>query len=257
MRVWRRSAAIAAMIGALCTVTSAHAQEDDAFEDEDSFGYGFELSGAAQFPVAAGFQGAIELPGRLQLYAGGGVVPSQFQSAVNRAFVSMDAYDPRIGDFVMQHIGDTRVLRAGGGWRPFAHHGFFFQAGYTQLRVTGSVDGQELISGFTEASGSSTTAAQTAFLSQLSLPSVSLTSTLHMAEAQAGWEWSLDSFFLRASVGGAMTFSASSELSFVYEDGTKSDLGPLGKLAEGYLNSALVKYARTPFVGLQLGYRVF
>lgn len=242
MRLGRAGAAVAAAVVSF-SGAAAHA----AGEGPDVH---LGVSAGAQFPVSADVQVNVELPGRLRVYGGAGLVPSQFTGAVNRAFVSFGAYRPEIGNFVLGHINDTRVLHAGVGWRPFSRAGFFVQGGYTQVLFSASVSGEELISSFAPLSVRSSPL-------QVSVPSVGLTTALNMAELQVGWEWSLGPVFLRGSLGGDFTLQSDSQVYFLDAQGHHQGAGPLGSSVAESIDQALERYAKTPFIGLQLGYRIF
>lgn len=235
-------AAVAAVVVSLSVGTAGAA--------EQAPGVHLGLSAGAQFPVSADVQLEIEGPGRLRIYGGAGLVPSQFLDAVNRAFVSFGAYRPELGNFVLGHVEDTRVLHAGAGWRPFSRSGFFLQGGYTQVLFSASASGQELISSFAPSSVKASAL-------RISVPSVGVTTSLDMAELQAGWEWSLGPMFLRGSVGGDVALRSRTQVYLLGAEGEHQGAGPLGDVAADAIDQALERYARAPFVGFQLGFRLF
>lgn len=218
---------------------------DDVVHDEVHLG----VSAGARFPMSAVAALHLEMPGRLRLSAGMGAVPSQFLGAINDALVSFEAYRPEVGDFALRTIRDTRVLQAGVAWRPVPRSGFFVEGGYSLVTVNAAVDSSEIVSGYAspQPSGAAGTPAS----------ELTMRTSLHMVSFEGGWHWNIGHSFIRASVGGAFTASSQSELQFTDPDGSTSDLGPVGSLAESYVERALEKHAHTPFAGVQLGYRFF
>lgn len=237
----RKSWRLAAVVCVALAGGAARAQEDS--------GWGLGVAGAAHFPISTGVQVELDFPFRLRLIGGYGVVPKTFQNAVNQALVALDAYQGDVGDLVLESIESTSVRRIGLGMRPFRYAGFYVEAMYSNVTLQGSIPLAELVAPLYRGA--------VLPVDDQGKPGLRLRATLHMVHPQLGWEWSIWRFYLRATVGAALTVAAQSDLTAVEEDGTEHDAGPFDDVVEGYVNAGLRHRAHVPTGSFVVGFHFF
>src|SRR5262249_22675712 len=118
----------------------------------------------------------------------------------------VDAPDGGHPATVMLHaaLRDTLVWRTHLGVKPWRTHGFYAGAGYGLFAFGGSITTGDVVSALVG--------------KQLpdglgSIPLVHISSTLHMLDVEAGWEWRVAARFkLRMAVAAATTLAASSSI---------------------------------------------
>jgi hypothetical protein len=204
---------------------------------------------ATEFPISMGGYLGVELPGRLLLQAGAGVMPSPYTSAVNGVLSGVGVYDKTVGDLIQSSISNSFVLRLSGGWRPFPDHGLEILAGYTLMTLGGSTTEGDVINAALAEAGSSQ---RVQAGSGMTIP---LSATLHNVHVTLGWRWLLagDHVVIRASLSYLQCLAANVGVS----------LPSQGQAMEAAVNQQLnaavapyfTQYVKTPLVGLSAGYR--
>jgi hypothetical protein len=204
---------------------------------------------ATEFPISMGGYLGAELPGRLLLQVGAGVMPGAYSGAINGVLTSVGAYDGTVGTFIQNALSNAFVLRLSGGWRPFADHGFEILAGYTLMTLGGSTtEGDVIYAVLTEAGASQRVTAGSG-------ATIPLSATLHNVHVTLGWRWLLadDHLVIRASLSYLQCLAADVGVS----------LPSQGQAMETAVNQQLnalvapyfTQYVKTPLVGLSAGYR--
>lgn len=210
-------------------------------------GFHLAVEGQTDFPIDVGGGLAMELPGRLQLSGDVGVLPGAYVDAANSAFENANLYDARTGVLVREALRNSVVYRAHAGWRPFAGSGFFLQGGYGVAQVGGAVNAGDVsrATGYPIPPGVGGVAA------------LDIASTIQLVDAQLGWRWMLDRFFIRAALGGAHAVGSQTDLS-IRDGGPLNALAaPLEKAGASLLDQKVQQYGDTVELTLGLGYQAF
>jgi len=79
----------------------------------------FDLGFGTELPISLGGVGTLELPGRILLQLGLGFMPHGYAYAIDGALTSLGAYDQTVSQLIRNSLGNSFVLRASAGWRPF------------------------------------------------------------------------------------------------------------------------------------------
>jgi hypothetical protein len=208
-----------------------------------------DLGVETELPIAVGAYLGAELPGRILLQAGAGVMPGPYMSAINGVLTSAGAYDATVGNLLQDAITNSFVLRLSAGWRPFPDHGFEILGGYTLLTLGGTAAEGDLVNAVLSEVHA---AAQVPGGSSATIP---LSATLHNVHVTLGWRWLLasDHLVIRASLSYLQCLAASTSASV-------PGLGPAMQSAVSQQVDALVSpyftsYVKMPLAGLSAGYR--
>ncbi|MEZ4297074.1 MAG: hypothetical protein R3B70_19065 [Polyangiaceae bacterium] len=241
----------AAATALLVIAAPAEARADDsppASSGDEGFG-GFHLAADAQtsFPLDVSLRVQGEAPFGLRLSTSVGVLPGPYVDAINAFLVEVNAYDQNTADLVKTALEASLTWRTHLGYRPFADRGFYFEAGYGLVALGGGASAGELVAGVT---GKELPPNQ----SRLNFD---VQSTLHMADVEIGWEWTVfEHLHIRAAIGGAFTFAAKTTV--------KNDAGASGRAIESfeegsasYLDSLYTSYVFTPVATLGIGGQAF
>ncbi len=211
--------------------------------------FGIALGG--QFPVSASAEAQLELPGRLHLTAGGGVIPGPYQRLVNQAAIELGAWPAELGTFAVDHVRQTTVLTGGLGWRPFpGRGGFFVELNAAHIELSVSAYTAEVMSTF--APGASLELSDGA----RRVEQLNLDLSMDLVGGQLGWMWDFEPVFVRAGIGGLAVLRASVRPSVDWSDGANTRLGLLEEVAEDW-TSLFLRNVKVPTASLTLGLRIF
>jgi hypothetical protein len=205
-----------------------------------------------EFPISVGGVVTAELPHRVLLQLGLGFMPHGYAYAIDDALTAVGAYDKTISGLIRNALGNSFVLRAGAGWRPFTDHGFEIMGGYTLMTLGGETTAADVINAVLAEGGSSQR------VSTATTMDIPVSATLHNFHVSLGWRWLMadDHMVIRASLSylqcvasnvGVNLASAGSQAAAMQgavNDGLNSFLGP-------YFRT----YAKAPTVGLSAAYR--
>jgi hypothetical protein len=211
--------------------------------------FAIDLGVATEFPISMGGYLGAELPGRILLQVGAGVMPSPYTSAVNGVLTGVGAYDANVGNFIQNAISNSFVLRLSGGWRPFTNHGLELLGGYTLMTLGGSAAEGDIVNAVLMESGSSQ---RVAAGSGAMIP---ISATLHNVHATIGWRWLManDHLVLRASLSYMQCVAANVGVT------VPGQSAAMETAVSGAINAAvspyLTSYVKTPLVGLSAAYR--
>ncbi|MFP6686121.1 MAG: hypothetical protein VB934_15495 [Polyangiaceae bacterium] len=205
----------------------------------------FDIEAATQAPLAIGGQVTLELPGRLLLHGGVGMMPSAYGSLVHSVIEGTDA-DSDATTVAAMLLENALVLRMAAGWRPFSGSGFELYAGYTRLELDATASTAQIRS---LANGALPSQAETL----LGTTGVGLHSTLHNVQVALGWRWvALDHLVLRANLGYLKTLDASSEVTIEQQP----ELATTATSAVApVLDELYAKHVQLPVLSLSAGYR--
>lgn len=204
---------------------------------------------ATEFPIAMGGYVGAELPGRILLQVGAGVMPSPYTSAVNGVLMGAGAYDSTIGNFIQNAISNSFVLRLSAGWRPFRGHGFEMLGGYTLLTLGGNATEGDIINAVL------TEAHATERVMSGSGATIPLSATMHNVHVTLGWRWLLasDHVVVRASVSYLQCVAAS--LNATLPSSSQSMQTAVNQDLNNLVAPYFTSYVKTPLVGLSAAYR--
>lgn len=205
-----------------------------------------------EFPIDLGVHGVVEGPGGLRLTTSLGYMPGVYVDAINATLIAFKAYDDTTADLIRATLDSSLVWKAHLGWRPFRRHGFTVEAGYRLVTMGGGLGTEDLIAAVT----GSTPPSQTEDVGL----EYNVSSTLHMADAELGWEWRLGGrLWLRAAVGGAFTFAATTTMGPKTQPRTprgKEAVAKLGADGSAFLDNIYTSFVMSPVVNLLCVYEL-
>lgn len=244
LRSWPRVAAVILLAAAVIAGLPGEALAQGAAEPDE-----WHFAGDVQtdFPVDVAFRMQLEMPFRVRLATSIGVMPGPYVDAINTFLVGVNAYDADTAALVKTALDASLVWRTHAGYRPLRDHGLYLEAGYGLVTLGGGASAAELVAGVT---------GRTLPPSQGKL-NFNVRSTLHMADVEIGWEWTIVKYLhVRAAAGGAFTFAAQTVV--------KNDSDLSGRAMESfeegsasYLDSLYRSYVFTPVVTLGVGGQAF
>jgi len=208
-----------------------------------------DLGLVTEFPLHVGAEAAVEGPHRLDLFQEMGVLPGPYLSAINGVLVGLEAYDDSTARIIEATLASSLVWRTHLGWRPWAHRGFYAEAGYGLVTLGGNLTSQELLLAVTGRAPAETRSGQPV--------AFSATATLHMIDLVAGWEWPMlrDHLVVRASVGFAGTVASTTALSPDFTPNRPMAVAQLVGAGEAYLDDIFTRYVFMPTFALGVSWR--
>jgi hypothetical protein len=194
----------------------------------------------------------LEGPLRLRLNTSIGFLPPFYVDLINAVVVGVGGYNEQTAELIKMALSSSLVWRTHLGWRPFARHGFYFEAGYTLVSLGGGVGGEELIAVVT-----GKPAPQSSTNSSLNY---SVHSTLHILDIELGWEWILwKHLTLRAGLGFAATIASKTSVQpqFSPRPISANAIKQFSDQSAEYLDTLYKTYVFTPVISIAVGYRFF
>lgn len=212
----------------------------------------FDLGFGTELPISVGGVATAELPGRLLLQVGLGFMPHGYANAIDGFLTSVGAYDQTVSNIVRGSLGSSFVLRASGGWRPFAGHGLEIMGGYTLMTLGGQTTAAEVINAVLAEGGYGQR-----------VPSglnadIPLSATLHNVHVSLGWRWLMadEHLVVRASVSYIQCVAADVGVNLAGLGGQAAAMeSTVNQGLNGFLNPYFTRYAKAPTVGLSAAYR--
>lgn len=200
-------------------------------------------------PLMLSLRGDVELPGRLRVMAAGGFAPTAYVNVINNV-LSAGGGGQSGGGLYGIHVDSASAWRVHAGWRPFAGAGLVLMGGYGRLDLAGSASARDVItsvtgvappSGIPEANGM-----------------YDVTSTLHMLDAELGWEFLLfdDHLVIQTAVGVGATMAAHTTITPRFASTTPGAAAARTQ-AQNHVDDTLRSYGVVPTISLSLGYRFF
>lgn len=237
-----RSLPALVLAAVLCAGATAQARED---RDSGST-WRLSLEANTDFPLNVGARVGAELPGRLRLSTSVGWLPRAYLQGINDVAVDTELYDRRTADLIEDGLQGAIVWRTHVGWRPFSGSGFYIDGGYGLVTLGGASRPGEVLTALLGVAPP--------FIEDFANQLFEVRSTVHMVDAELGWQWYPgERLTVRAALGGAFTFAASSSIE------PESDVGavllePFTALAESKLNRTYKDYVHLPTLSLSVGY---
>lgn len=233
--------AATALFGALALATSRAEAADDAPPVQAAFTLGTE------FPIDVEVAARVELPHRIRLTVGAGLMPGPYSSAINGFLEGVGAYDEATADLVASTLSSSFVLRAHGGFRFFPEHGFYADGGYRLVTLGGSSEAAAIVA---VATGQPVPAGEEE-------RPVDVASTLHMIDLELGWELHpIDHLIVRPSVGGAFTVGASTTIEPQFDARARRLVEGFARYGEDFLDDTYTSYVFSPVLGIAVGYEL-
>lgn len=205
-----------------------------------------QLAANTDAPLAVGGRVDAELPGRIRLMASGGFAPRAYVNVMNNLLSASDGQSG--GGFYGITIESASAWRVHAGWRPFA--GLLVMGGYGRVDLAGSASARTLITSVTGVAPPA------------SVPEANgvydVSSTLHMLDAELGWEFTLfdDRLVIQTAVGVGVTMAAATTITPRFAS-TTPGAAAARTSAESMVNDSLRAWGVVPSMSLSLGYRFF
>jgi hypothetical protein len=207
------------------------------------------VSATTSVPLAFGGQLAVR-SGPWRASGSLGILPGAYVDLINAAAVANGSYDQDTADLIRNTLSRSAVLELTGGVSLFGT-GFFVDAGYAAVVFGGGVT-----------AGSSLAVALEIDTDLIELPAglgetvlFEVDSTLHLARAEAGYEfWAGPGWVIRAAIGVATTFASSTTV----EGRSTARLlsgTPFTTEAARRLDEIYQENVHTPLLSLALGRR--
>lgn len=212
----------------------------------------FDLGFGTEAPISVGGVATLEVPGRILFQLGLGFMPHGYVNAVDGFLTAVKAYDANVSGLVRSSLGNSFVLRASGGFRPFPSAGLEIMGGYTLMTMGGSATAADLINAVLIESGS----AQRVPTGGALAAEIPLNATLHNVHVSLGWRWLManDHLVIRASISYLQTLASN-----VGVDLSNTQAASQQVAVNDALNAAVgpyfTKYAKAPTLGLSAAYR--
>jgi hypothetical protein len=211
-----------------------------------------DLTAGTQFPASVGAMTSFELPYRILLQLDLGFMPEPYAATINDFLKAIGTYDETVSQLISAALGNSFVMRAAAGFRPFERHGFEVLAGYTLVTLGGSLSGAEVLQTLLQEKGSASR-----------IPSdagnqIPLRATLHSFQISLGWRWLFldDRLVLRASLSYLQCVAASTNISFSStRPAEQAAEAKINQEIDGYLTPYFTTYIKAPVAGLSFGYR--
>jgi hypothetical protein len=210
-----------------------------------------DVGASTDFPIAMGGLVTAELPGRILLQLGLGFMPQPYAYSIDSFLVAVHAYDTNVSQLIRSALGNSFVLNASGGWRPFRDHGLELYGGYTMITLGGAASPVDVINTVLAESGSSERVSG-------SYPNVGLGVTMHSVRATIGWRWLLanDHLVIRAALSYLQCLAANASVSVPEGTGTQMAAATgVSQALSGFVGPFLTGYVKAPVASLSASYR--
>lgn len=243
---------VASSVTVAQAATPASGQETPTGQKGKPRDYHFDLGVGTEVPISVGGILTAELPHRFLLQLGVGVMPQAYSDTIDGLLLSAGAYDAVVSQVVRGSLGNSAVVRASLGGRPFADHGFEILGGYTLITGGGSVATADMLNAILLESGAT-------FQAPAGLAAeIPLGATLHNFHASLGWRWLLadDRLVIRASLSYIQTVASRIDVKI---PASATELTPyqgmINEQVNAYLGPFFSKYAKAPTLGLSAAVR--
>lgn len=216
-----------------------------ASADERRFRPRVEAALGSTLPLSVGIAGHVELPYRLLLALEVGWVQPGYVALANDVVVAAGGYDRATARIVQAALADSVLLRASGGWRPFARAGFEVFAGYTLALLGGGRSTAEMIESLSDP------------LREYAVVEVPGGAAVHAFHVGAGWRFDVgERLTLRVSLAYLQAFAASVDVqALAQRPGTEAFVDEAASTAEKHLEHSLVTWLKAPALGVFVAWR--
>lgn len=207
------------------------------------------LEALTDFPLQIGGKIWLETPGRIRLSSSLGYLPGFYVDAINGILVGVGAYGQNTADMIRSSLKSSLIFRTHLGWRPIKRRGFYFEVGYTLATLGGGATTSDVVVLFTG----------------LPLPlsgdgnkDYTLTSMVHMIDAEVGWMWlPWRGLTLRAAIGFAGTVAAKSKIERADQQPMNAVEDMFARSGEEKLDKTYTSYVFAPTFTFAIGWRFF
>jgi hypothetical protein len=196
--------------------------------------------------VDLGVHGLVELPGRLRIATGLGVMPGFYVDLINEVAEGFGWYGPEDAALIRAALDQSLIWRTTVGWRPFRKIGWYVSAGYTLAALGGSTSIEEIAVEAGVQPGADHAPDR----------EYDLAATVHFATFETGYEWFFTrNFYFLGGVGFMATFAASTSMEPKFQPLAPRINAEFRNRVETYLQDLFTSYVHTPTVTLAVGYR--
>jgi hypothetical protein len=123
----------------------ARVEEDKTTEDaKTSEEWMVAVEAFTRVPLDMGIQAGVEFPFGLRLSTGYGWVPTPYRDFLTQSLADSAGAGNNTATVLREGLQSGRTLRLQAGIRPFRDLGLYFDAGFTNLSLEGSIDGSTL-----------------------------------------------------------------------------------------------------------------
>ena len=222
---------------------AGHADPGDWVE---GWRFGAELG--TDFPIQVGASFHVEMPSRFRIHTSLGAMPGPYLDAINGLAISVGWYDELTADLIKAALKNSLIWRLRLGWRPWEQQGFYFGAGYTLGALGGGLSGAEVMATVTGIDLDDEAGGQRSF---------DVKSTVHMVDAEVGWEWVVwKGLLIRTALGGAFTVGSKTviEPTWTPVPRAKASVDELSRAGEAYLDETYRAYVHSATVTVAVGW---
>ncbi len=192
------------------------------------------LEGATRAPVDVSIQARLEIPAGLRLGGGYGWVPSSYLGFVTGIAAAATNTDSGAGALIDRGYQQGRTWHLVAGIRPFHNTGVYLDAGYAELRLSGSIAASDL-AGAPVGGGD-----------------YALSTTIRMWTVELGYQAMIaDRIVFAVGVGATGAFS--SRTTVTATSGAVLPQGPVDA-ASAQLDDAIGRYCILPTLDARLGF---
>lgn len=215
---------------------------------------------ATDLPVSVGGRVALQLPYRFRLSSSVGYVPGIYVDAINSIARSFDGYSDAVAELIESSLNSSFVWRTHVGFQPIPRRGFYVDAGYGFVRLSGNATAQQVIDvcNCIDTSNVQVDGRRYDATAVLAGRTYAIDSTLHMLDVELGWQWlAWQRVTFRLGLGAALTIGATTSI-----EPNQPPLYPqvsrhFTEQAADYLDHVYTSYVFTPTVSFAAGYRFF
>lgn len=210
-----------------------------------------DLFANSEFPIDVGGGVAVELPWRLRLEVGAGWMPPPYAGVINDTVIALGGWTESEGELITSVLTDSLVLDVRAGWRPWAKHGFFLDAGASYVTLGAAATTDEILVALTDAELPRGGEA-------LGDRGYVATTGITMLTVEVGWDILIkEHFLIRPTLGGRFTVGATASMEPTFDTRFDEFWETLGQEGSDYLVSEEEQWVHAPTVGLAVGWRVF
>lgn len=210
----------------------------------------FEMGAGTDVPAYIGARAALELPPRLRIATGIGILPAPYVELINSVATQFEGYTEETAQLVEDTLQSSLVWRLHAGYRPFADNGFYFDGGYTLVTLGGTTSAEAVIAalfgqGGTVVEGTDPSEAH----------DYDISSTLHLVGFELGYLFELsEHVVLRTALGGIFTVAATTTVERQFEARRPTAADRFEEGVEEYLNDIYTSYVHSPIASVSVGY---
>lgn len=233
----------------------AQLQQEAAVQDDPERVWSVRAEAITDVPLQIGGGLLLETPSRWRLKTSVGTLSRGYLAASNAVVSALDEdYPQQAGEMLGESLSGSLVWRAGVGVRPFRRLGLYGHVGYTMMRLRGETSGEALVGAIRELDEGMGEAMAT-----YGPEEIDYASTLHMADAELGWELTPgDLLAIRLGLGWSYTLRSSSTVTARFgesSDVSQQEVAQFEQNGAITLDAVYERYFHPPTVHIGAGLR--